>query len=604
MASALIVGKPNAGKSLLFNRLTGLKQKVANFPGVTVQIKKGSSKGIDYVDYPGIYSFEALTKDEEVAIEKFKEMADSDEVKVIMCVLDATRLERSVSMGIQAQQLAAEKNKAFIFVLNMMDEVLKVGQSIDVEGLAKKLGSPVFPVSARLNTGINELQEALASFEQLELYVPSKNESRTGKNLLSFSREIRKEFGLEPDLFIKNQNRIDRFFLSSWAGGILFGLIMLIVFQSIFTWAEPLMDGTESIILWLNELVLNFIPKGVFADFVSDALFGGIGAFLVFVPQIFILSFIIGLLEDSGYLARAAIICHRPLGFFGLSGKSFIPYLSGHACAIPAIMATRTIESPKKRFLTLLTVPLTACSARLPVYALLITAFIPTSAFLGGLIGSRGLALFALYFFGIFTALIVAFVVDRFSGREKDEAPFIMELPPYRLPHFKPLFFNAFNSAKSFVVKAGGMIFSVTVIVWLLSYFPNGSGNLNESYLGTIGQAIEPVFAPMGLDWKVGVAILTSFLAREVFVGTLGTFFGIEGADENIGGMAERLQSGGMEPAAGLALLVFYAIALQCVSTLAVIKGETGSYKTPILAFLGYSIAAYILAVLTYQVLV
>jgi len=330
-----------------------------------------------------------------------------------------------------------------------------------------------------------------------------------------------------------------------------------------------------------------------------------VGSFLVFVPQIFFLTLIVGFLEDSGYLARAAMICHKPLKLFGLSGKSFIPFLTGHACAIPAIFAARTIDSSRRRFITILTVPLMSCSARLPVYALLISAIIPTNTYFGGLIGLQGIAFFLLFALGIVMALVVAVLLSTSKATQKfSDAPFILELPAYRLPSFKALILKSLQTTWSFVAKAGGIIFTVTVVVWILGYFPNGTGQLDDSFLSYLGKMIEPLMQPLGLDWKYGVAILTSFLAREVFVGTLGALFGIEMADENMVSLVSSIQESSITFASGLALLVFYAIALQCASTLAVMKKELGSYKAPVIIFIGYSLVAYILAFITYRLLV
>ncbi|GAC31348.1 ferrous iron transport protein B [Paraglaciecola polaris LMG 21857] len=358
------------------------------------------------------------------------------------------------------------------------------------------------------------------------------------------------------------------------------------------------MDGVESLIGLLAQVVTSSIGPGIVNDFLQDALFGGFGSFLVFVPQIMVLTFIIGLLEDSGYLARAALICHKPLSYFGLSGRSFIPYLSGHACAIPAIMAARTIESPRKRLITMMTIPLMSCSARLPVYALLIAVLIPDTTYLGGLFSLQGSAFFVLYFLGIFTALTVSVLLNKFTDRDSDKAemPFILELPNYRLPHWKPLMLRVLTSAKQFIRRAGPVIFVVSVVIWFLGYFPSPEHALQDSYLAMIGQWIEPIFAPLGLDWRYGVAILVSFLAREVFVGALGTLFGIEGADENIAGLAANIQADGLTLGAGLGLLIFYVVALQCVATVATLKGETGSKNIAWGLFVGYGMLAYSLA--------
>jgi ferrous iron transport protein B len=301
-------------------------------------------------------------------------------------------------------------------------------------------------------------------------------------------------------------------------------------------------------------------------------------------------------------MARATLICHKPLRYFGLTGKSFVPMLSGVACAIPGIYAARAVDSPRKRLLTYMAIPLMPCSARLPVYALLIAAFIPGDTLLGGLVGWQGLAMFGIYFFGMLMALIITGVVSRARKDQFDDLPFVLELPPYRLPGVKPLLRNAFNRAKHFVVKAGKIIFTVTLVIWVLGYFPNFGTDLGQSWLGHLGRLIEPLFAPLGLDWRYGVAILTSFLAREVFVGTLGTIFGIEGAEENMVPLVEQIQNSDLTVASGLALLVFFAIALQCVSTMAILSKEARSGTLALKMFGAYFVLAYVAAFLVYQV--
>ena len=597
MKRILIVGKPNSGKTLLFNRLTGLIQKIANFPGVTVELKRGRFDGYEVVDFPGVYSINPLTTDETIAVGKFREEMQSDEVKAVVCLLDATRLERSLVFGLQAHRMAHEFGKACVFALNMMDEISKKNTGIDIEGLQRELGSPVFGISSRTGWGLEAFKSGLKKIiESYADFIPAVS-SRDDDRILAESKELGKRFGKEPDLILKNQNRWDRFFLNGVTGGITFFLIMMLLFQSIFTWSAPLMDITENFIAALGALVTGAMAEGPMKDFFQDAVFGGFGAFLVFVPQIMVLTFVIGLLEDSGHLARAAIIVHRPLSFFGLSGRSFVPYLSGFACAIPAMMAARTIESPKKRLITVLTIPLMSCSARLPVYSLLITALIPAVPLLGGFITLQGFAFFALFLFGILMALVVSSFLGAFTLKGESDIPFMIELPPYRIPDFRSLVVKSFNSAKAFVVNAGAIIFIVSVVVWMLGYFPDGSGSLETSWLASLGRFIDPLFQPLGVDWRYGVAILASFLAREVFVGTLGTLFGIEGADENIEGLAMRISGDGLELSAGIGLLVFYAVALQCVSTVAVMKKEVGGGKIPLLVFFGYSLLAYILAV-------
>jgi ferrous iron transport protein B len=421
------------------------------------------------------------------------------------------------------------------------------------------------------------------------------------EELRTTAHQLARRYGPRGDVLVRTQTRLDSFFLHSFTGGISFFFIMYLLFQSIFTWAAPVMDAVEFVLGSMADVVVPMIGNQLARDFTSDALFGGIGAFLVFVPQIFVLTFIIGLLEDSGYMARAALICHKPLRLFGLTGKSFIPMLSGVACAIPAIYAARAIDSPRKRLLTYMAIPLMPCSARLPVYTLLIAAFIHSGTALGGLVGWQGLAMFSIYFFGMVCGLLVTAVVSRFSEDHYTDMPFVLELPPYRVPGLQPLLRNAWNRAKHFVTKAGKIIFTVTLVVWILGYFPNYGTDLGSSWLGHIGRVIEPLFAPLGLDWRYGVAIFTSFLAREVFVGTLGTIFGIEGADENMVPLVDYIQSSGMNIGSGLALLVFFAIALQCVSTLAILAKEAESTSLAVKMFAGYFLFAYAAAYAVYQ---
>ena len=407
------------------------------------------------------------------------------------------------------------------------------------------------------------------------------------------AHQLAHRYGPKGDMLVRTQTRLDSFFLHSVTGGLAFFAIMYLLFQSIFTWSAPAMDAVESALSAMADLVVPLIGSHVARDFTSDALFSGIGAFLVFVPQIFVLTFVIGLLEDSGYMARAALICHKPLRLFGLTGKSFIPMLSGVACAIPGIYAARAIDSPRKRLLTYMAIPLMPCSARLPVYTLLIAAFIPSGTALGGLVGWQGLAMFCIYFFGMFTGLLVTGLISRTSKDHFTDLPFVLELPPYRIPGLGPILRNAWNRSKHFVTKAGKIIFTVTVVIWVLGYFPNYGTDLGTSWLGYLGRAVEPLFAPLGLDWRYAVAILTSFLAREVFVGTLGTIFGIEAADENMTPLVQQIQASDLALGSGLALLVFFAIALQCVSTVAILSKESGSGALALKMFVGYLLLAY-----------
>lgn len=593
------MGKPNSGKSLLFNQLTGLRQKVANYPGVTVDVKRGQFREHTLVDLPGTYSLNSMSKDEAIAIDTIVNSVKDEATRVVVCVLDATRLEASLVLALQVQAIAKAEGKAVMFALNLIDEVYRFGQRINIEGLNYALGSPVMALSAKKLDGLSEFQNRLEEVASAPQDFQVKREVFDSKSAIFRARVLANQFAIRLDIVLDRQNNIDNFMLNSVFGGLAFLAIMFVLFQSIFTLATPLMDGLEGVIVSTGEILTSVTGEGIVTDFINDALFGGLGAFLVFVPQIMILTFIIGLLEDSGYLARAALICHKPLSYFGLSGRSFIPYLSGHACAIPAIMAARTIESPHKRLMTMLTVPLMSCSARLPVYALLIAVLVPADASFLGVFNLQGAAFFGLYFFGIVMALIVSLAINRLAPTdlERSDMPFILELPSYRLPHWKPLLQKVLNSGYQFVTRAAPIIFMVTVAIWVLGYFPMGA-DLNDSLLGKIGQVIEPVFAPLGLDWRYGVAILMSFLAREVFVGALGTMFGMSDAEENTTGLAEKLQADGLTLGAGLGLVLFYVVALQCVATVATIKGETGSAKLAWGIFVVYGLLAYSIALL------
>jgi ferrous iron transport protein B len=599
------MGSPNSGKSLLFNRLTGLHHKVANFPGITVDVSTGRLQHlpeVELIDFPGTYSLQAISADERVAVDYFERSLQDVDVSHVLCVIDATRLEKSLYFTLQVIRECARHHKPVTVLANMIDVLDSHKLSLDVAQLAVAVQAPVLPVSARSGKGLQVVVAAL----QAERKLPSPGAAEpaadiSDEQLRITAHQLAQRFGARGDVLIRNQTRLDGIFLHSLTGGIAFFLIMYLLFQSIFTWAAPLMDAVEYVLGTLASWVVPMIGNQTARDFTADALFGGIGAFLVFVPQIFILTFVIGLLEDSGYMARAALICHKPLRLFGLTGKSFIPMLSGVACAIPAIYAARAIDSPRKRLLTYMAIPLMPCSARLPVYTLLIAAFIPATTGLGGLVGWQGLAMFAIYFFGMFCGLLVTALVSRTSKDHYTDLPFVLELPPYRLPSLMPLLRNCWNRSKHFVTKAGKIIFAVTVGVWVLGYFPNFGADLGSSWLGYLGHLIEPVFAPLGLDWRYGVAILSSFLAREVFVGTLGTIFGIESADEQMAPLVEHIHNSGMTLGSGIALLVFFAIALQCVSTLAILAKESGSRSLAVKMFAGYFLFAYAAAMLAYQ---
>lgn len=604
-AKIALVGSPNSGKSLLFNGLTGLNHKVANFPGITVSLASGrwrEDEAIELVDYPGVYSLHSLSGEEAVAVDAFDKALNDPSHSAVICVLDASRLEKGLFLALQVADACRKHNKPLVFAANMFDVLERNGLRFDFAGLAAAVGVPVVPISAKTGEGLEQLMATAKSakvptmVQADDALIATDSGSHTRR-----AHELAKQYGPQGELLVRSQTRLDQFFLHSLGGGLAFFAIMLVLFQSIFTWAAPAMDAVEAAIVAIEELVVPALGDGFAASFASNAIFGGLGAFLVFVPQIFVLTLIVNLLEDSGYLARAALICHRPLQVFGLTGKSFVPMLSGVACAIPGIYAARTVDSPYKRWLTYMAVPLMPCSARLPVYGLLIAAFIPDTMLFGGLIGYQGLAMFGIYVFGIVMALLVTAMVSSAQKDRSDDLPFVLEMPPYRRPGLRPTVRNAWDRSKHFVIKAGPIIFSVTAVIWLLGYFPNQGEDLANSWMGSIGRFIQPVFEPLGLDWKYGVAIITSFLAREVFVGTMGTLFGLENAEEDIISLAEHVQASGLPLGSGIALLVFFAIALQCVSTMAILSREAGGWKLPLQMFVGYFILAYGLAWLAMQ---
>lgn len=607
MGEALLIGSPNSGKSLLFNRLTGLNQKVANFPGITVDISSGqtlANPDLTLVDFPGIYSLHSISEEERIAIRAFRKSLADDELFSVICILDASRLEKGLHFAMQVLRECQKSGKPMLIAANMMDVLDKHAMRLDTAGLARELGVPVLPISARTGQGLRQLESEMDKKEvSRHQHVTINFREMSDIDLRQMAHRLSHEYGPKGDLLISSQAKLDGFFLDTWSGGIAFFLIMYLLFQSIFTWAAPAMDAVQGAVGWMSSLILPLISHGGLRDFVKDALFGGIGAFLVFVPQIFVLTLVVGILEDSGYLARAAVICHKPLRIFGLTGKSFIPMLSGVACAIPGIYAARTVDSPRKRWLTYFAIPLMPCSARLPVYTLLIAAFIPARQALGGLVGLQGLAMFMIYFFGMFCGLLVTSVISRAGSNTQQDMPFVLEMPPYRLPSWKPLLRNCWNRSRHFVTKAGAIIFMVTVVVWFLGYFPNYGTDLGNSWLGQLGKFIEPIFRPLGLDWKYGVAILSSFLAREVFVGTLGTLYGIEGASDNMVPLVDQIHASGMTLASGVALLVLFAIALQCVSTMAILSKESNSLRLPVQMFIAYAVFSYVSAWIAFQVL-
>lgn len=597
--TAALVGTPNCGKSTIFNALTGMRQKVGNFPGVTVEPKSGEVH-IDKIttrlfDLPGMYSLTPKTPDEALSVAVLHGDHDAlPKPDAVVFVMEGTNLEKSLFLYAQFAAL----NIPTLVAVTMIDGIKASGGVFDDIAMEQALGVPIIGIVGHKGIGLEELREhiALRGFsrpEAAENHIPV-DEGIEAQ--YEWARALAGEVAHTPELDSLT-TKLDAVFLHPVAGPVVFLAVMLLFFQSIFAWATPVMDAIEAGFGSLQNLVDATLPAGIAQDLLSRGVIAGVGAVVVFLPQILILTLFITLLEDFGYLARAAFMVDRVMGVFGLQGRSFIPLLSSFACAIPGIMSARIIASEKDRLTTILITPLMTCAARLPVYVLLITAFVP-STMLGGFLSLQGLVLMGLYFLGGMSGLLVAkvFKSTMFQGTK---LPFLMELPPYRFPTWRSVFLTLFHRTKQFLTSAGTTILALSIILWALGEFPKhqappeaspiqaASLQLEHSALGTIGKTLEPIFAPIGFDWKVTIGVLGSFAAREVFVSVMGQVYSVDvsESDENL---RTVLRSAISLPTA-LSILVFYVYALQCMSTIAVMKRETGSWKYPALAF-GYTL--------------
>jgi ferrous iron transport protein B len=688
-----LVGNPNTGKSTLFNALTGMRQRVGNYSGVTVERVEGRYRDADgrvvtVLDLPGTYSLSASSPDEEIALGVLLGRAEGlDAPDVVVVVADAQNLERNLFLASQVLELGLPT----VVALNQVDAALAAGLRIDPVELTLELGAPVVATVATKGEGLELLRQAIAkapslpraerrfelpaaaaaalrpleetlaagglsapaaAMEALRLLAVAEPGTHLagGPNLpaavararaeveaaglSSRSLEAEARYGWIAGVVERCvartatgrrtlTDRVDAVALHRVGGPLIFVGLMALVFQAIFSWAEPLIGWVEGLFGALGGRVASILPPGDLNSLVVDGVIAGVGSVLVFLPQITILFLFIGFLEDSGYMARAAFIMDRFMRSVGLHGKSFIPLLSGYACAVPGVMSTRTIENPKDRLATILVLPLMSCSARIPVYTLLIGAFIPPVA-VAGVFNLRGVTLLAMYLLGTVTALVMAAVFKKtlLKGRAR---PMIMELPPYRLPSLRSLAMSVSHRASLFLRKAGTLILSLSIVLWALATYPKTEAapgtseeaaqeaQLAGSVLGRLGHAIEPVVRPLGYDWKIGVGIVSSFAAREVFVSTMGTIYGIGAADESSASLRDRLRAE-RDPETGLraytplvavGLMVFYVYAMMCMSTVAVVVRETGGGWTGVrwasIQF-GYMLAlAYLSALLVYQ---
>jgi ferrous iron transport protein B len=687
-----LLGNPNTGKTSVFNRLTGLSQKVGNYPGITVEKKEGVCKlnrttKAHIIDLPGTYSLNASSMDESVVIELLLNKNSKDFPDVAVVVTDVENLKRNLLLFTQVKDLGIPT----LLVINMSDQMKRKGISIDIPLLEEKLDTKIALISTRENKGLALLKELLVNYRQLStdptialesidqayfdnlkktfpnqqvyklwlVITQDVNFAKIDRNRVSDATNFKTQS--EPHLkrmqqketvkryqFINNilkealvidresatdlRSRLDRILIHKFWGYVIFFVILMTIFQSIFDWSSIPQDFIDSTFASLSERVKSTLPEGVFTSLLAEGIIPGLGGIVIFIPQIAFLFFFISILEETGYMSRVVFLMDRGLRRFGLNGKSVIPLISGTACAIPAVMATRNIENWKERLITILVTPFTTCSARLPVYAILIALVIPEGSFIG--LNYQGLMLMFLYLVGFGMALLSAWILSK-TLNIQSKSYFVVEMPNYKLPLLKNVGITVWEKTRSFVTEAGKIILAISILLWVMASYGPGKNfeeaeqivtanhtelegealsnkvnayRLEHSYIGILGKSIEPVITPLGYDWKIGIALISSFAAREVFVGTLATIYSVESdAEETIKNrMASEVRSDGkplFNLASGISLMLFYAFAMQCMSTLAIVKKETNSWKWPMIQLFGMSILAYVIAFSTYQIL-
>ncbi|MEO8794962.1 MAG: ferrous iron transport protein B [Daejeonella sp.] len=695
-----LVGNPNAGKSTLFNILTGLNQKVGNFPGVTVDKKTGfyklpDSRIAQIIDLPGTYSLYPKSRDEVIVMEALADKKSAIHPDLIIFVADASNLKRNLLLYTQVADLKIP----VIIALNMMDLARRSGMEISVDTLAQKLGVQVIPVSARNLEGINQLKQAILNYSKVPLQRDSIEVESIAPDLV---RKIQKELNIELPYvalqlahqheqfgflnaeqnekiesiehefsfhsqksqatetiarynFINDvlfdtvsfkedakletiSNKIDRVLTHKVFGFAIFAGILFMIFQSIFAWSEYPMGLIEQLFVWLAEQGNALLPEGVLRSLLIDGVLAGLSGVLVFIPQIALLFAFISILEDTGYMSRVTFMMDKIMRKVGLNGKSVVPLIGGLACAVPSIMSARNIENWKDRMITIMVTPLVSCSARLPIYTLLISLVVPSKSY-WGFINLQGVVLMSLYVLSIVSAIIVAWVM-KYLFRSRERGYFIMELPVYRMPRWHNVLLTMYEKVKTFVFEAGKVIIAISIILWVLSsYGPPGrfaaidkkfedpqisqkytapqlervkaSAKLENSFAGILGKSIEPAIRPLGFDWKIGIALITSFAAREVFVGTMATIYSVEADDKHMESVRQKMQSAKnpdtgkpvFTAAVGFSLMIFYAFAMQCMSTVAVVYRETKHWKWPAIQFAYMTGLAYISSLIVYQLM-
>jgi len=592
-----LVGPPNSGKTTLFNRLTGLRQRVGNFPGVTVEhhlgyVKAAAGEDIAVLDLPGVYSLAPRSEDARVAVDVLHgRMPGLPRPESILLVLDATVLGRQLALAVQVLSLGLPT----LVILNMADSLRARGGAADPLALARELKAPVVLASASDGEGLPAILHFLSRAPEAAApaTLPVLQDLPACQ---AWASRASRCGGYKRPLPPAWTRRLDSICLHRVLGPVIFLVTVLAVFQSIFLVGQPLSDGLQIALQKLGTMVAALFPDGVMKSILIDGAWNGTASVLVFLPQIMFLFLVIGILEDSGYLARAAVIADRTMARVGLNGKAFIPLLSAYACAVPAIMATRTIESRRDRLATILIAPFMTCSARLPVYTMMIAAFVPNRRIAGLLFGYRAAAMLGLYVLGFLVAVLTARLLKSSILRGR-EAEFILELPPYRWPTPLSLALRVLDRAKVFLFRAGAVILPVTLVLAVLTHVPlreDAPQGIENSVVGELGHVVEPLVAPLGLDWKVGVGLMSSIVARETIIGTLGTLYGVD-AESRAPELQQALRLE-LSPASAVALLIFFALAMQCVATVAVVRRETNSWKWPALQFAYMGVVAYSLA--------
>jgi ferrous iron transport protein B len=609
-----LVGTPNSGKTSLFNALTGSRQKVANYPGVTVERKEGgfvtpSGRQVSLVDLPGTYSLRGRSPDEEITRDMVLGRTPGEAVPdLVLCVADSTNLRLTIRLLLELKNTG----RPLMLVLNMFDIATRRGVTVDVPRLSEALGVPVVTSIAVRKGGTAELLRRTDEIAaQAQPHIKENLwEPLTVAQLRATQREADRIIASTVSLPSRPDSwtaRIDAVVLHPVAGLAILALILFVMFQAVFAWAQPVMELLSAAFSALGQLVHNTLPAGLLQSFLENGVISGVGSVIVFLPQIIIIFLFILLLEDFGYMARAAFLMDRIMGGAGLHGRAFIPLLSSFACAIPGIMATRVIDNRRDRLTTILIAPLMTCSARIPVYTLIISAFIPDTQ-VWGWANLRGLVMFGLYAAGILSALGVSFLIKFFTLRDYAPAPFMLELPDYKMPRLKSIGIGIYTRAKMFLQRAGTTIFSMMVLIWFLASFPTPPAGaagpaINYSLAAMIGKELEPLLAPLGFNWQIAVALIPGMAAREVAVAALGTVYAIEGGKEAADQIGQVLATK-WSLATALSLLAWYIFAPQCASTLAVIRRETGSWKWMAVTF-GYMFAlAYAASFATYSIAV